>query len=138
MDEEKKVKVESSATSCCESSHSDCCDASNNYNSITHKNQVSTSTIKEGEISPQKLKVDIYVPLETCSCTWVQFMNLMFTALTPYIKYIRHETRSLNSEEARKLNLKGNCVIVEGKKKYTTSHALKQDLPALLKEKGLI
>ena len=138
MDTKKNTKVESSSPSCCESSHSDCYGASNNLDSITQKNQVSSSTIKEGEILPQKLKVDIYVPLEACSCEWVQFMNLIFNALTPYIKHIRHETRSLNSEEARKLNLTGKCVVVEGKKKYTVSHALKRDLPELLKEKGLI
>lgn len=85
-----------------------------------------------------KLNVDIFVPLEACSCEWSQFMNLVFTALTPYIKYINHETKSLTSVEARKLNLTGKCVMVDGVKKYTTSFALKNDLPKLLKEKGLI
>lgn len=64
-------------------------------------------------------------------------MNLIFTAITPYIKYIKHETRNLNSEEARKLNLRSKCVLVDGEKKYTTSYALKKDLPNLIKEKGL-
>jgi hypothetical protein len=116
-------------------------------------NNCSEENVKEGEIENQtvdiidsdikyndksKLYVDIYVPLESCACEWSQFMNLVFTALTPYIKHIKHETKSLNSKEAQKLNLHGNCVIVDGKKKYTTSHALKMDLPNLLKQKGLI
>ena len=85
-----------------------------------------------------KLKVDIYVPLEACSCEWSQFMNLIFSVITPYIKYINHETKSLNSEEAQKLNLHGKCVIVDRMKKYTTSYALKKDLPVLLEERGLL
>jgi hypothetical protein len=85
-----------------------------------------------------KINLDIYVPLEACACEWTQFMNLIFTAITPYIKYIKHETKSLNSVEARKLNLHNNCVVIDGEQKYTTSYALKKDLPRILKEKGLL
>ncbi|MHA1191570.1 MAG: hypothetical protein ACTSP9_04655 [Promethearchaeota archaeon] len=85
-----------------------------------------------------KLYIDIYVPLDACTCEWSQFMNLMFSAITPYIKYIKHETKSLNTDEARGMNLLKKCVIVDGKKKYTTSAALKRDLPRLLEEKGLM
>lgn len=91
-------------------------------------------TIKE----PEKLNVDIYVPMDACACEWSQFMDLIFSVLTPYIKYIQHDTKNLNSEEAHKLNLRNKCVIVDGEKKYTTSYALKKDLPNILKEKGLI
>ena len=68
---------------------------------------------------PEKLNVDIYVPMDACACEWSQFMDLMFTAITPYIKFIKHETKNLNSEEARRLNLRSKCVIVDGGKKYT-------------------
>ena len=85
-----------------------------------------------------KLYIDIYVPMDACACEWSQFMNLMFSAITPYIKYIKHETKSLNTDEARQMNLFKKCVIVDGKKKYTTSAALKRDLPRLLEEKGLM
>ena len=54
------------------------------------------------------------------------------------MKNIKFETKNLDSEEARELNLTGNCVVVDGKKKYITSFALKKDLPILLKEKGLL
>ena len=86
----------------------------------------------------EKLKIDIYVPLDACSCEWSQFMNLMFTAITPYIKHITHETKSTNSEEARKLQIRNKCVVVDGEKKYTSSQALKRDLSKLLEEKGLL
>jgi arsenite methyltransferase len=84
------------------------------------------------------LLVDIYVPLNACACEWSQFMDRIFAVLTPYIKYIKYETKSLNSEEARNLNLRGNCVIIDGEKKFKTSVALKRELPKLLKEKGII
>jgi hypothetical protein len=92
----------------------------------------------EKYIDSNKLYIDIYVPMDACACEWSQFMNLMFAAITPYIKYIKHETKSLNTEEARQMNLFQKCAIVDGKKKYTTSAALKRDLPRLLEEKGLI
>jgi len=85
-----------------------------------------------------KLKVDIYVPLEACACEWDQFMNRIFTVLTPYIKYINHYTKNLNSEEARRLNLHENCVIIEGKKKITSSYMFEKELPGLLRKKGLL
>ncbi len=86
----------------------------------------------------KKLKVDIYVPLNACVCEWDKFMNRIFAVLTPYIKYIKHDTKSLNSDEARELNLRSNSVVIDGEKKYTTSVSLKNDLPKLLKKKGLM
>ena len=85
-----------------------------------------------------KLYIDVYVPLNACECVWSQFMNLVFSALAPYMKYIKFETKNLDSEEARQLNITGNCVVVDGKKKFITSFALKKELPNLLKEKGLL
>ncbi len=112
-----------------------CCCSPQNDTEISLK---SKTPIIIQNIPKDKLKVDIYVPLEACSCVWSQFMNLVFTALTPYIKYIIHETKSLSSDEAKKLNLRGNSIVVDGKKIYSTSYELKQDLPLLLTEKGLL
>ena len=95
-----------------------------------------TSTEKK-LMDPNKLNIDIYVPLNACACEWSQFMNRIFEILTPYIKHIKYETKSLNSEEARDLNLRSNCVLIDGEKKYTTAFALKRDLPRLLKERGI-
>jgi len=120
--------------SCCGSSNS-CCEGS------TTKDSPSTQEIdlkKAENIDTNKLLVDVYVPLNACECVWSQFMNLVFSALSPYMKHIRFETKDLDSDDARKLNLNGNCVVVDGTKKYITSFALKKDLPALLKEKGLL
>ena len=90
------------------------------------------------EKTSKKLKVDIYVPLNACACEWDKFMNRIFVELTPYIKHIDYDTKNLNSKEARQLDLHNNCVMVDGKKKFTSSFTLKKELPKLLKAKGLI
>jgi hypothetical protein len=105
-------------------------------NEIEGKN-VSAQSHPEN-LEHSKLQVDIYVPLNACACEWSQFMNLIFSTITPYIKYIKHETKSLDSEEAREMGLFNKCVLIDREKKYTTSYALKRDLPKILKEKGLI
>ncbi|MFX1409116.1 MAG: hypothetical protein ACFFA6_02090 [Promethearchaeota archaeon] len=94
--------------------------------------------VNKNTINSNKLQIDIYVPLDACACEWSQFMNLIFNAITPYIKYIKHETKSLNSEEAQRLHLHSNCVVVDGEKKFSSSFILKKELPKLLKDKGLI
>jgi len=86
----------------------------------------------------EKLKVDIYVPLDACACEWDKFMNRVFVELTPYMKHIDYNTKNLNSEEARKLNLRNNCVVIDGEKKFASSFTLKKELARLLKNKGLI
>jgi hypothetical protein len=85
-----------------------------------------------------KLKVDIYVPLDVCACEWDKFINRVFEAITPFIKYINYDTKNLNSDEARNLNLHGNCVVVDNQKKFTAAYLLKKELPNLLREKGII
>ena len=92
----------------------------------------------EQNVIENKVQVDIYVPLNVCACNWENFMNLTFKVLTEYTKYIKFETKNLESEEAHRLNLHGNSVVIDGKEIVTSSYALKNKLPAILKEKGLI
>ena len=122
------------SNSCCGSSDSCCESSTSKESSNTHEFNLKETV----NIDTNKISVDVYVPLNACECVWSQFMNLVFSALSPYMKYIRFETKDLDSDDARKLNLNGNCVVVDGAKKYITSFALKKDLPALLKEKGLL
>jgi len=92
----------------------------------------------EQKIMDNKLQVDIYVPLNVCACQWENFINLVFQVLTEYNKYIKFETKNLDSEEARKLNLHGNSIVIDGKEIVTSSFVLKNRLHAILKEKGMI
>jgi len=123
-----------SSNSCCGTSDS-CCEGSTSKDS---SNTNETNLKETVDINANKLTVDVYVPLNACECVWSQFMNLVFSALSPYMKHIRFETKDLDSDDARKLNLNGNCVVVNGTKRYITSFALKKDLPVLLREKGLL
>ncbi|MFX0074243.1 MAG: hypothetical protein ACFE96_02280 [Candidatus Hermodarchaeota archaeon] len=122
------------SNNCCETS-APCCENAVT-DEINKKNNTDTSITEMKD--KDKLYVDIFVPLNACECVWSQFMNLVFSTITPYMKHIKFETKNLDSEEARKLNLTGNCVVVDGRKKFITSFALKKELPNLLKEKGLI
>jgi len=122
------------SNSCCGSSDSCCESSASKESSNTHENNLKETV----NVDTNKMSVDVYVPLNACECVWSQFMNLVFSALSPYMKHIRFETKDLDSDDARKLNLNGNCVVVDGTKKYITSFALKKDLPILLKEKGLL
>lgn len=85
-----------------------------------------------------KLKLDIYVPLDACACEWDKFMNRIFQVITPYLKFIDYDTKNLNSDEARNLNLHGKCVVIDERIIITASYLLKTRLPNLLKEKGYI
>ena len=133
--EESKIIIsEDQNVTCCNSSSS-CC-GSSDLTKVSEIHDIKASEIELRDAN--KLNVDVFVPLNACECVWSQFMNLVFSALAPYMKNIKFETKNLDSEEARKLNLTGNCVIVDGKKKFITSFALKKELPELLKAKGLL
>ena len=86
----------------------------------------------------EKLKIDIYVPLDACACEWDKFMNRAFEVITPYIKYIKYDTKNLNSDEARKLNLHSNCIVIDDQIKFTATYLLKKELPDILQRKGII
>jgi hypothetical protein len=122
MQEEESKK----GNQCC-ASESSCCGDSEVNLPINHI-----------EKDNNKISVDIYVPLDACACEWDQFMNRAFEAITPYIKHIQYETKNLNSEEARNLNLHGNSIVINGSKKFTATYLLKKELPNILREKGLI
>jgi arsenite methyltransferase len=83
--------------------------------------------------SNNKLKIDIYVPLEVCACQWDKFVNRVFETITPYIKSIDYDTKSTNSEEAKNLGIRGNTILVNGEKRYSSAFSLKRDLPDLLR-----
>lgn len=86
----------------------------------------------------KKLKLDIYVPLDACACEWDKFINRVFEVITPFIKFIKYDTKNLNSDEARNLNLHENCIVIDGYRKFTATYLLKKELPDLLRENGII
>jgi len=67
-----------------------------------------------------------------------KFMNRVFIELTPYIKHIDFDTKNLNSEEAKKLNISSKCVVINEEKRFSSSFILRKELPKILRAKGLI
>jgi len=137
---EKKENIENSA--CCASSTS-CCTPASSCCGSDNMTQNPISNEKGGKIesiprNPEKLNIDIFVPLTACSCEWDKFMNSIFTVITPFMKNVDFQTKDLNSDEARNQGVFGNCVVVDGKTKFTNSNLLRKQLPLLLKERGLI
>jgi len=128
---DKSGEVVQEKTNCCDQSYS-CCDDSKS--GLEKKIVSKTPTL----LPSQKLQIDIFVPLDMCSCVWDKYINRTFEILTPYIKYISFNTKNINSEEARKLNIYENCVVIDGKTKFTSSYVLKEQLPDILKQKGLL
>lgn len=113
-----------------------CCSSDTDY--VAPKFTDISKNQKEHNPQEGKLSVDIFVPLDACACEWDKFMNRAFEAITPYIKHIKYETKNLNSDEARNLNLHGNSIVIDGNKKFTATYLLKKELPNILREKGLI
>ena len=89
-------------------------------------------------MNENKLNVDVYVPVNECACLYDKFMDRIFSVLIEYMKYINFETKNINSEEAKRLNLHGNCVVVDGGRVFTSSFQLKNQLPKILKEKNIL
>jgi len=110
------------------------CECDQELNNKEFKNYNDTS-----EIPNNKLLVDIYLPMSECACLWDKFINQIFEVITPYIKYISFKTKDIYSEEGRALNLMNNCVIInKGERRFTSAFTLKQELPKILHEKGLL
>lgn len=65
-------------------------------------------------------------------------MNGIFSVLQKYMKFINFETKDIHSQEARELHLAGKSVVVDGIHIFSSHLQLKNKLPAILKEKGLI
>jgi len=81
--------------------------------------------------------MDIFVPLNSCSCMYEHFINRVFSDIMEYMQFIDFTTKSLDSEEAQKLNLHENCVVLENRKILTETYKLKDEIATLLSERGL-
>ena len=91
---------------------------------------------KEKETPQNKLQVDIFVPLNECSCMYEHFINRVFSVIMEYIQFVDFKTKSLDSDEARALNLHENCVVLEKTKIIVESFKLKDEIAKLLKNQG--
>jgi hypothetical protein len=82
-----------------------------------------------------KVKVDIFVPLDSCACNWEGFMDSIFRVIAEYRDIIDFETKNLNSQEAHSLNLNSNCVVIDKEHIIRSPYIFKKKMPKILKEK---
>ena len=109
------------------------------YKKINYKKKGDGMSVESKENLPEtKLRMDIYVPLNLCACMYEHFLNQVFSTIMEYTRLINFETKSLESNEAKQLNLHGNCVVLDGKTVIIDPYQLRTELPRLLKEKGLL
>jgi len=131
------------SSSCCTPASSSCCTPTSTSCDCSELSQTSSSNmVEEGHTpklrNPDKLNIDIYVPLKACSCEWSDFMNSVFIELTPFMKFIDHQTKDMQTKEAVRLGIRGKCIVIDDKTKISSAPLLKKQLPGLLKERGLI
>jgi hypothetical protein len=91
----------------------------------------------EGKPLQDKVTIDIFVPLNSCSCMYEDFLNRVFSVMMEYMLYITFTTKSLDSEEAAKLNLHEKCVVLDNGKIITETYKLKDEIANLLRTRGL-
>lgn len=60
----------------------------------------------------KKLKVDIFIPLNACSCVYSHFMDNVMKRIEPYKSKIDFEIKSTDSQEADQLNLLQMAVVL--------------------------
>jgi len=87
----------------------------------------------------QKIKVEVFVPLTACGCTYSHFLEQVQKILIPYLSKIEFEMKNAESIEAEKLEIFANAVVVKNLptsphiKVYTQLRKLEQDLPQFFK-----
>jgi len=91
----------------------------------------------EKRSSQDKLQLDIFVPLNSCSCMYEHFINRVFEVIMEFMQSIEFKTKSLDSEEARELNLHENCVVLDKTKVILEPYKLKDEIASRLKVRGL-
>ncbi len=92
---------------------------------------------KAKEIEKNKLKLDVFVPLEQCACIYEHYITSVCSIIMEYMPYIDFKTKSLASDDAKKLNLHGNCVVLDETKVVKDPFQLRSELTKMLKAKGL-
>jgi hypothetical protein len=92
----------------------------------------------EKRSSQDKLQLDIFVPLNTCSCMYEHFINRVFEVVMEFMQLIEFKTKSLDSEEAHELNLHENCVVLDKTKVILEPYKLKDEITHRLKARGLV
>ena len=63
-------------------------------------------------MSEDKLKIAVFVPLSSCTCNYSKYVDRIFLEMIPFKEQIEFEVKDVLSEEATKLNLLQNSIII--------------------------
>lgn len=62
--------------------------------------------------SSKKVKLDIFIPLNACSCAYSHFMDNVMKSIDPFKSKIDFQIKSTDSQEADQLNLLQMAVVI--------------------------
>ncbi len=82
-----------------------------------------------------KMKVEVFVPLSSCACTFAPFMERVGRVTSRFKDTVEVQMKSMNSSEAKKYEIRDMCVIVDGAVKLFASFGEKELEDAILKRK---
>ena len=66
----------------------------------------------------EKLNIEVFVPLDSCTCMFQPFVDQVFEIILPYKQNVKFEVKNVHSAEAKARQILQNVVVVNGKKKF--------------------
>lgn len=70
----------------------------------------------------------MFVPLGSCGCAFQHYLDAVFEVLLPYKKLVKFEVKDSLGPEARKYELRGNAIVVDGTHVFSSPPALREFL----------
>ncbi|MDH5449832.1 MAG: hypothetical protein OEX77_02870 [Candidatus Bathyarchaeota archaeon] len=84
-------------------------------------------------MKPNKVKVEVFVPLGSCVCNFAPLMEKVGQVTSKFKDFVEVQTKSTKSPEASKYGVQDMCVVVDGKIKLTPDFDEKDLEDAILK-----
>ncbi len=84
----------------------------------------------------EKMKVEVFVPLASCACTFAPFMEKVGRVTSKYKDLVEVQMKSIKSPEASKYGIHGMCVVVDGAVKLSESCEDKEIENTILRRKA--
>ena len=64
-------------------------------------------------ITKDRIKIEVFVPLGSCACSFAPFMEKVGRVTSKYKNSINFQAKSLSSSEASKRGIEEMCVVVD-------------------------
>ncbi|UCH69989.1 MAG: hypothetical protein JSV29_07100 [Candidatus Bathyarchaeota archaeon] len=73
-----------------------------------------------------KVKVEVFVPLDSCVCNFAPLMEKVGEVTSKFKDFVEVQTKSTESPEASKYGIRDMCVVVGGKMRLTSDFDKKE------------